>query len=46
MGGKQSKRTHKDLGTEKDIKLISEWFSTHNPFSKVNICVIVVQISL
>ena len=52
IGGKRSKRTHKDLGTkrmEKDsqcVKLISEWFSTHNPFSKVNICVIVVQISL
>lgn len=41
VGGKRSKRTHRDLGAkriEKDsqcIKLISEWFSTHDPFTKV-----------
>lgn len=44
IGGKRSKRTHKDLGAkhmEKDshcIKIISEWFSTHNPFTKVSMC--------
>uniref|UniRef100_UPI00358F1FFC uncharacterized protein n=1 Tax=Myxine glutinosa TaxID=7769 RepID=UPI00358F1FFC len=41
IGGKRSKRTHTDLGAkrlEKDsqhVKLISAWFSTHNPFIEV-----------
>lgn len=44
IGGKRSKRTHKDLGAkrmENDsqcIKLISEWFLTHDPFTKVGMC--------
>ena len=43
IGGKRSKRTHTDLGAkrlEKDsqhVKLISAWFSTHNPFIEVSI---------
>ena len=43
---KQNKKTHGDLGAKcmeidsQSVKLISEWFSNHNPFSMVNICVI------
>ena len=46
IGGKRSKRTHKDLGAmrmESDsqcIKMISEWFLTHDPFTEVSICFI------
>ena len=37
IGGKRSKRTHKDLGAKRQcVKLISEWFLTHNPFTKVS----------
>ena len=43
IGGKRSKRTHKDIGAkrlEKDsqcVKMISAWFSAHNPFIEVSI---------
>ena len=43
IGGKRSKRVHRDLGEkrmEKDnecIRLISAWFATHNLFAEVSI---------
>ncbi len=42
IGGKRSKRTHTDLGAkrlEKDsqcVKMMTAWFSTHNPFIEVS----------
>ena len=43
VGGRRGNRTHKNLGAktmENDsnhIKLISEWFSTHDPFTEVSV---------
>ena len=42
IGGKWSKRIHKDLGAKRMkndsqcVKLLFEWFSTHDPFTEVS----------
>uniref|UniRef100_UPI00358E24E8 mitogen-activated protein kinase kinase kinase kinase 4-like isoform X1 n=1 Tax=Myxine glutinosa TaxID=7769 RepID=UPI00358E24E8 len=52
IGGKRSKRTHTDLGAkrlEKDsqhVKLISAWFSTHNPFIEEELTELKLEISM